>query len=84
MRVITYELCHVLKGQFILAQWQRLGIKNKMIVSGLKTQLKLHLQGETKDSDLYPRRRPQIFELCHWTELIRTFSPFRKKISQIK
>ena len=84
MRDITDELCYVLKGQFILGQWQRLGIKNEMEISGLKAQFKLPLQGEIKDLDLYPRRRPQIFGLCHWVELIRTFSPFRKKITQTK
>ena len=49
---------YVLKGQFILAQWQRLGIKFKIFIVGLKVHIKLICPYRAKNrciTHLHPR-----------------------------
>jgi hypothetical protein len=65
MSAVTCDFYCVLQGQLILTQWQCLGLKNRLVISGLKAQFKLTYQGAINDSDYCPGRRPQIIGLCH-------------------
>jgi hypothetical protein len=67
----------VLKGEHILAQWQRLGIISMEIIVGLKVQYNLSCpyQGEKNNSNFFAQGD---IPFCYWAELIRTFSRFRQ------
>jgi hypothetical protein len=60
----------VLKGQPILAQRQRLGDFEIVVMCGLKAQLNLPFQSAIVYNTIENPGRPAFRRICHWAELI--------------